>query len=51
MIADQCEYGLVSKDKWGVAPAKKPTRFLTKFIPGWRGFRGEVPKCSERGKT
>ena len=29
VIADQCEYGLTSKDEWGEAPAKKPTRFMT----------------------
>ena len=29
MMADQCEFGLRSRDKWGEAPAKKPTRFLT----------------------
>ena len=26
---DQCEYGLVSWDEHGVAPAKKPTRIIT----------------------
>merc|ERR1712051_23843 len=29
VVADQCEYGLMSRDRWGSAPAKKPTRFLT----------------------
>ena len=29
---DQCAYGLVSKDKEGVGPAKKPTSFLTNSI-------------------
>ena len=29
---DQCAYGLVSKDQEGVAPAKKPTSFLTNSI-------------------
>ena len=29
VVADQCEFGLVGKDEWGTAPAKKPTRFLT----------------------
>ena len=29
---DQCAYGLLSKDKEGVGPAKKPTSFLTNSI-------------------
>ena len=29
VVADQCEFGLTSKDKWGRAPAMKPTRFMT----------------------
>jgi len=31
-VADQCEYGLQSKDRWGTAPAKKPTRFMTNSV-------------------
>ena len=29
VIADQCEFGLKSRDKWGDAQARKPTRFMT----------------------
>ena len=29
---DQCAYGLMSKDKEGVGPAKKPTSFLTNSV-------------------
>lgn len=29
VVTDQCEFGLISKDKWGQAPLKNPTRFLT----------------------
>ena len=29
---DQCAYGLMSRDKIGEAPAKKPTRFLTNSV-------------------
>ena len=29
VMADQCEFGLMSEDKWDRAPAKNPTRFLT----------------------
>ena len=29
VMADQCEFGLKSQDRWGEAAAKKPTRFLT----------------------
>ena len=28
-ILDQCEVGQMSQDRWGRAPAKKPTRFLS----------------------
>ena len=37
---DQCAYGLTSKDKDGVAPAKKPTSFLTNSI----GLRNALSK-------
>ena len=32
VVAHQCAFGLVSEDKLGVAPAMKPTRFLTNSV-------------------
>ena len=29
VVMDQCEFGLMSRNRWGEAPAKKPTKFLT----------------------
>ena len=46
VVADQCEYGLVSRDRWGSAPAKKPTGFLTtnEFVACGRGIKHAMPK-------
>ena len=49
VVADQCEYGLVSRDRWGSAPAKKPTRFLTN---SWHVAEALSTRCqNEIGKS
>ena len=45
---DQCEYGLTSKDKWGVAPAKKPTKIMTN---SWYAKEALGRRCENESKT
>ena len=43
--ADQCAYGLMSKDSEGEAPAKKPTTFMTNSVGLQRALSNKCPGC------
>ena len=52
VVADQCEYGLTSRDKWGTAPAMKPTdQGSDKFMACSRSSEHKVPKCKSGGQA
>ena len=43
--ADLCAFGLMSRDQYGVAPAKKPTTFLTNSISISAQLNRKCPGC------
>ena len=48
VVADQCESGLMSHDRWGTAPAKKPTRFLTN---SWHVAEALSMRCQNENRA
>ena len=47
VVADQCEFGLTSRDHWGTGPAKKPTRFL---INSWYVAEALDVRCQNENR-